>query len=144
MHRAIRGRKLEFYLEANSGLYASENFEIVGKDAIKEYMGRKGKDITDIDVHSVFPEMIFGDDNLYKDDLNKVSFVLNSYQDYLDAINEFPDMKVGTWGGAGETALFGDVGVKGIDKGYAVDDDGIYNAFVKLGLIGLSVRRGGV
>lgn len=30
-------------------------------------------------------------------------------------------MKVGTWGGAGETALFGDIGVSGIDKGHAVD-----------------------
>lgn len=117
----LHEKKLEFYLEANSGLYASENFEIAGKSVVKEYVGRKGKDTQNVDVRTVFPEMIFGDKNLYKDDLNKVSFVLNSYQDYLDAMEEFPDLKVGTWGGAGETALFGDIGVKDIDKGYAID-----------------------
>ena len=50
-----------------------------------------------------------------------VSYVLNSYQDYLDSIEEFPDLKPGTWGGAGETALFGDLGVKGITKAHAID-----------------------
>ena len=64
--------------------------------------------------------MIF-DGELYRDDLNKVSYVLNSYQDYLDSIEEFPDLKPGTWGGAGETALFGDLGVKGITKAHAID-----------------------
>ena len=64
--------------------------------------------------------MIFGGE-LYRDDLNKVSFVLESYQDYLDAVAEFPELKVGTWGGAGETALFGDMGVKDITKAHAID-----------------------
>lgn len=117
----LHGRGLEFYLEANSGLYASEHFEEKGEPAVREYIGRKGRDNSNITVRSVFPEMIFGDKNLYKDDLNKVSFILNSYQDHLDSVEEFPDLNPGTWGGAGETALFGDLGVKGIDKGHAVD-----------------------
>ena len=51
--------------------------------------------------------MIYGGE-LYRDDCNKVSFILNSYQDHWDSIKEFPDLKPGTWGGADEIALFGD------------------------------------
>ena len=117
----LHGRGLEFYLEANSGLYASEHFEQRGAATIREYTGRKGKDPARVTVRTAFPEMIFGERDLYRGDLNKVSFILDSYQDYLDAVREFPDLKVGTWGGAGETALFGDIGVPGVDKGFAVD-----------------------
>ena len=116
----LHERGLEFYLESNNGLFASEHFEEVAQPAIEEYAGRKGRDATNATVRSVFPEMIF-DGELYRDDLNKVSYVLNSYQDYLDSIEEFPDLKPGTWGGAGETALFGDLGVKGITKAHAID-----------------------
>ena len=63
--------------------------------------------------------MIFGGE-LYRDDVNKVSFVLNRYQDYLDAKRDFPDLQAGTWGGKGEEALFGDLGLKEIDKAAAV------------------------
>ena len=41
----------------------------------------------------------------YRDDVNKTAFVLNSYQDYLDAVKEFKVMVVGTWGGKGQLAL---------------------------------------
>lgn len=64
--------------------------------------------------------MIFNGE-LYREDLNKVSFILNSYQDYLEAVKEFSDLKAGTWGGAGETALFGDLGFKNITKAHAID-----------------------
>lgn len=184
----LHGRGLEFYLESNSGLFASEHFEERAQRTIKEYAGRKGRDTADVTIRSVFPDMVFGGE-LYRDDVNKVSFVLDSYQDHLDSIEEFPDLFPGTWGGAGETALFGDLGVKGITKASAVeallkylgvdskdtiafgdakvdipmfeccavsvcmgsggeeakaaadfvtdsvDDDGLYKAFVKLGLI---------
>ena len=63
--------------------------------------------------------MIFGAD-LYRDDVNKISFVLNSYEDYLAAASEFPELKAGTWGGTGGTALFGDLALKEIDKAYAM------------------------
>ncbi len=112
-------RNLEFYLEANTGLYASKNFETAAEPTITEYSHRKGKKDNIIKIRDVFPDMIFGAD-LYRDDINKISFVLSSYQDYLDAVQEFGDMKVGTWGGAGETALFGDVGIKDIDKANAI------------------------
>lgn len=116
----LHNRKLEFYLESNSGLYASENFEIVGEPVIQEYSRRKGK--TDLDsrtIRDAFPEMIF-DGELYRADVNKVSFILNSYQDHLDSIKEFPDLNAGTWGGKGEIALFGDLGIKNINKSSAI------------------------
>jgi Cof subfamily protein (haloacid dehalogenase superfamily) len=117
----LLSRGLEFYLESNSGLYASKNFETRGESTIKEYIKRKGRDDADkITVRDVFPEMIFGGD-LYRDDLNKVSYILNSYQDYLDTKAEFPDLQSGTWGGKGEDVLFGDLGVKDISKAYAIE-----------------------
>lgn len=115
-------RNVEFYLESNNGLFASENFEEKGNPVIKVYCQRKGKEnASEQTVRTVFPEMIYGGE-LYRDDCNKVSFILNSYQDHLDSIKEFPDLKPGTWGGAGEIALFGDLGVKGIDKAHAIDE----------------------
>ena len=111
-------RGCEFYIESNNGLFASENFKAASQSVMHEYSARKGRPVDDaeeIEMHG----MVYGGE-LYRDDVNKISFILNSYQDYLDAVEEFPDMKVGTWGGAGETALFGDTGVLGIDKAHAV------------------------
>lgn len=117
----LHERKLEFYLESNNGLFGSEHFEEEAQDSIVEYCKRKGKDGADsLKVRDVFPEMIFGGD-LYRDDVNKVSFLLNTYEDYLAAVEEFPDLKPGIWGGKGETALFGDLGVKDITKAHAID-----------------------
>ena len=117
----LKERHLEFYLESNSGLFASENFEEKGNPVIKEYCKRKGKNHAEqFTVRDVFPEMIYGGE-LYRDDVNKVSFILNSYQDHLDSIQEFPYLKAGTWGGKGEIALFGDSGVKDITKAHAID-----------------------
>ena len=116
----LQSRGLEFYLEANSGLYASRNFETRGDPVIAEYIRRKGKPNADsMKVRDVFPDMIYGAD-LYRDDINKVSFILESYMDHIDSVREFPDLKCGTWGGAGEIALFGDIGVSAISKGTAI------------------------
>ena len=115
----LHGRGLAFYLECNSGLYANEDFEEAARDSIRRYAKSKGAN-GPLTVRSVFPDMIFGGE-LYRDDLNKVSFVLSDYQDYLDAKAAFPDLKAGTWGGKGEEALFGDLGVKDIDKAVAVE-----------------------
>ena len=72
----LHDRHLEFYLESNSGLYASENFEVVADPVIKVYCQRKGKENTDqLTVRDVFPEMIYGGE-LYRDDVNKISFIL--------------------------------------------------------------------
>ena len=115
----LTDRKLAFYLESNSGLYASPTFETEAEPAILEYSQKKGNTNMKT-VRDVFPDMIF-DGELYRKDLNKVSYLLTSYQDYLDAKEAFPDLKHGTWGGAGETALFGDIGLSGISKAYAIE-----------------------
>lgn len=116
----LHSRGLEFYLECNSGLYGSENFEEAALVTIQEYSNRKGRDGSQMTVRKAFPDMIFGAD-MYRDDVNKVSFILGTYQDHLDSVADFPDLKPGTWGGVGEKALFGDLGVKDIDKGKAID-----------------------
>ena len=109
---------LEFYLESNNGLFASKNFESRAEPTICEYCARKNRE--PMTVREIFPEMIFGGE-LYRDDLNKISFILDSYEDYLQARADFPDLQVGTWGGAGETALFGDFSPKNISKAHAVE-----------------------
>ena len=116
----LHTKGLEFYLESNSGLYGSEEFETKAEPVIREYSKRKGREYSKLTVKDVFPDMIFGGE-LYRNDLNKVSYILNSYQDYIDTRNQFKDLQNGTWGGAGETALFGDIGVRDITKAHAID-----------------------
>ncbi len=114
----LKSRNLEFYLESNNGLFASENFEEVSKPALKKYCESKGHEPKP--ASELLHGLVFGGE-LYRDDLNKVSFLLSSYQDHLDSVEEFPDLKPGTWGGKGEVALFGDLGVKNITKASAVE-----------------------
>ena len=109
---------LAFYLESNSGLFASETFESDAEEAIRRYSARKGKGEA-MTVRQAFPEMIFGG-NLYRNDVNKVSYVLKSYADFEKTAERFPEMQHGTWGGEGETALFGDIALKNITKASAV------------------------
>lgn len=114
----LQSRGLEFYLEANSGLYASHNFEERAQPTIQEYSQRKGNR-EDMTVRKAFPDLIF-DADLYRDDINKISFILEDYQDFLDAKKAFPQLQAGTWGGVGERALFGDLALGNIDKAVAV------------------------
>ncbi|MBM6614856.1 Cof-type HAD-IIB family hydrolase [Desemzia sp. RIT804] len=116
----LQERKLEFYLESNNGLFASEQFETQGEQTVIDYAAFKEKPgAKSVTVRKVFPEMIF-DGELYRDDVNKISFILNDYQDYLDAVDVFPDLKIGTWGGVGEKALFGDIALDNISKQTAI------------------------
>ncbi len=114
----LHNRKLEFYLESNNGLFASEDFDNASKPVFEIYC--KGKGLETKPASELLHGLVFGGE-LYRDDLNKISFILGSYQDHLDSIDEFPDLKAGTWGGVGEVALFGDLGVKDITKATAID-----------------------
>ena len=118
----LHERGLEFYLESNNGLFASERFREVAPPVMRAYA--KGKGAADDDAEETssrfLDKLIYGGE-LYRDDLNKVSFILSSYQDHLDSIKEFPDLKAGTWGGKGEHALFGDLGVQDITKAHAIE-----------------------
>lgn len=116
----LDSRGLCFYLESNNGLFASRTFERDAEGALREYARGKGAPHAEaLSVRDGFPTMVFGGE-LYRDDVNKVSFVLGSYQDHLDSARAFPELKAGTWGGRGETAIFGDLGVKDITKAHAV------------------------
>jgi Cof subfamily protein (haloacid dehalogenase superfamily) len=117
----LHDKGLEFYLESNDGLYGSEHFAERAQKTIQVYTARKGnKEADKITVKEAFPDMIFGE-NLYREKVNKISFVLNDFSDYLEAREVFSDFRVGTWGGVGETALFGDVALDNIDKQTALD-----------------------
>lgn len=119
----LHSRGLEFYLESNNGLFASENFKDAARPVLREYSLRKGKteeEVKDQEAEDALHGLIYGGE-LYRDDLNKVSFILSDYQDHLDSIEEFPNLEAHTWGGRGETALFGDLGVKDLNKAHAVD-----------------------
>ena len=119
----LHERKLEFYLESNEGLFASEQFKNAARPVMRQYIMQKGKmakEVEDIEPEDALHGLIY-DGELYRDDVNKVSFILNSYQDHLDSAAAFPNLTAGTWGGRGETALFGDLGVKDINKAHAID-----------------------
>lgn len=116
----LHERGLEFYLESNNGLFASEQFEEKAVDAVREYSKRKDRGNETMTVRDAFPGMIFGG-QLYRDDLNKVSYVLTSYEDFTETRKRFPHLQNGTWGGVNETALFGDIGVKNITKAHAIE-----------------------
>lgn len=116
----LHSRGLEFYLESNNGLFASERLEEAGRPAFLQYARMKGdEDAAEAMIRELFSGMTFGAE-LYRDDVNKISFVLSDYQDHLDSVKEFPDLQARTWGGKGEEALFGDLGIRETDKGVAV------------------------
>ncbi|MDF1489057.1 HAD family hydrolase [Tessaracoccus caeni] len=117
----LDARGLAFYLEANSGLYGSADFRAAALPVLRAYVAGKGATNSEtVVVDDVFPEMIYGAE-LYRDDVNKISFVLGGFQDHLDSKEAFPQMKAGTWGGRGSHALFGDLGVANIDKAHAIE-----------------------
>lgn len=100
-----QARGLEFYLESTNGFFASGNFRDVSVPVMKIYSMRKGKtskEVEHLEVEDAFHGIVFGEE-LYRDDLNKVSFILSDYQDHLDSIEEFPNLEDHTWGG---TRLF--------------------------------------
>ncbi len=117
-------RHLGFYLEANSGMYINDYFIEQGPEAMARYVeGKGGKNVDREEWKKRIAKgyiLAHGED-LYRTDVNKVSFILSSYQDHLDSIEEFPNLIANTWGGKGELALFGDLGPQGITKKHAIE-----------------------
>jgi len=119
----LQERGLEFYLESNNGLFASRGFREAARPVLRIYILGKGanpEEVVNMEAEEALHGLVYGGE-LYRDDLNKVSFILKSYQDHLDSKVAFPELKAGTWGGKGEHALFGDLGVKGITKAHAIE-----------------------
>ena len=117
-------RHLGFYLEANSGMYCNDYMLEQGPETMTKYGLGKGADLekakksADSFVNGFIH--LTGED-LYRDDVNKISFILSSYQDHLDSKVEFPELEANTWGGKDELALFGDLGPTGITKKTAIE-----------------------
>lgn len=119
----LHRRGLEFYLENNNGLFASEDFREVARPVLRAYAQGKeasAEEVGQLEAEEALHGLVYGAEP-YRADLNKISFILKSYQDHLDSKEAFPELKAGTWGGKGEHALFGDLGVKNITKAHAID-----------------------
>lgn len=119
----LQEQGLEFYLESNNGLFASRGFREAARPVLQTYVlgkGAKPEEVVNMEAEEALHGLVYGGE-LYRDDLNKVSFILKSYQDHLDSKVAFPELKAGTWGGKGEHALFGDLGVKDITKAHAIE-----------------------
>lgn len=110
----LHKRKLEFYLESNSGLFASEHFE---EAVYSAFPLREGKHA---EARSIFPEMSFGEP-LNRDDINKVSFLINKHQDYLDAKAAFKDLSASLWDEAESVPLLASLWAKDVDKATAIE-----------------------
>jgi Cof subfamily protein (haloacid dehalogenase superfamily) len=119
-----RERNIGVILECNSGRYIDPIFMDQGPEAFARYKEGKSGGHADREAirKNLLNSFIYAEgDDLYRDDVNKISFVLRTYQDHLDSIEEFPDMIANTWGGKGELAIFGDLGPQGITKKTAIE-----------------------
>ena len=119
----LQERGLEFYLESNNSLFASRGFREAARPVLRTYVLGKGanpEEVVNMEAEEALHGLVYGGE-LYRDDLNKVSFILKSYQDHLDSKVAFPELKAGTWGGKGGHVLFGDLGVKDFTKAHAIE-----------------------
>lgn len=119
-----RKRGLGLYLESNAGMFCDDNMIVQGPEAMVKYIMGKGADLSQAkDSSSQFlSQMIhLPYEDMGRDDVNKISFILSAYQDHLDSATRFPDLIANTWGGKGEHALYGDLGPAGITKKHAIE-----------------------
>lgn len=111
----LESHHLEFFIESHDGLYGSKNYEVRGVEALRQY------GIKNPVIREVYPDMIFPT-SLYQSKVTKINYILESYNDYLQFKENFPEFQNLTWGGQGETAIFGDVALKDIDKSQAIGE----------------------
>lgn len=116
-----RKNNLAFRLECNSGMYLSDDY--LERSKVAKYLYTHGidADLSKMPKEAIVMPYFHVGENLYRDDVKKTAFVLNSYDDYLKAKEEFKDLKVDTWGGKGEHALYGAVGVNNVSKASAIN-----------------------
>ena len=117
-------RGLGFYLESNAGLFCDDNMIVQGPEVMVKYAMGKGADLSHAKESSTqfLSQMIYlKPEEMDRDDVNKISFILSDYQDHLDSARDFPNLIASTWGGKGEEALYGDLGPAGITKRHAIE-----------------------
>lgn len=107
---------LGFYLECNSGLYASDNFP----EKAARILDGGATPINIQWVRDGFPHMIYGT-RAGRDDVNKISFVLEPEVDLTRLADDYAGRaKVDTWSLTGKGPEFGEFGQLGVHKGAAV------------------------
>jgi len=117
----LQARGLTFYLEANSGLYAPPSFPERARAAVRAYAVGKGReDAAALQVADVLPGLVLTEE-LTREDINKISFVLSAPEDLEAARRAFPELLVGSWGGRGHAALFGDLALPAANKVAAIE-----------------------
>lgn len=114
----FHARGHEFYLETNAGLFASERFAEVALPVAARYAADHGSP-PPTNVADVFHGIAFGH-RLYRDDVLKISYVLDSPADHHACREAFEHLQHRTWGGRLAEPLFGDVAMPGITKAHAV------------------------
>ena len=107
---------LGFYLECNSGLYASDNFPAKTAAALGEATPARIQWVRD-----AYPHMVYGTTG-GRDDINKISFVLEPAVDLDRLAAEYAgEAKIDTWSLTGRRPEMGEFGQLGIHKGAAVE-----------------------
>lgn len=110
-------KSIAFRLECNDGIFISEDYLEKSLEARIKYS--QGNQVSS-SAKAVVNESLIEGEPLIRSDVNKGGFVLRTYQDYLDAVTEFEDLKIGTWGGKGELALYGDISRANTSKANAI------------------------
>lgn len=114
-------KKIEYFVECNEGLFASNNFLEIGNSKIKIFANQKGlRDPENQSIEKLFPTMQYHI-NCCRNDLNKISYVLNDIEDFNTVKTLFPDFDHFIWGNDKEKAVFADIRIKGINKASGVD-----------------------
>lgn len=112
----IEDEDLGFFLECNSGLYASHNFP---EKAAAVLGGTTPANVQTI--RDAFPHLIYGTVS-GRDDVNKISFVLEPGVDLSELAQQFADAaKIDAWTLTGRADEFGEFGQIGIHKGAGVE-----------------------
>lgn len=110
----LNERELGFYLESKNGLFANEYFLPKAASVYGENTNENQERI-----RSIFPEMIY-DGQLYRDDVAKISFVLESNSLEIAERDFGNKLKVSSWTATGKRREFGEFALLGVDKVNAV------------------------
>ena len=85
-------RHLGFYLEANSGMYCNDYMLEQGPETMARYALGKGAVLSQAKEsaqHFLNGFIHLQGEDLYRDDINKISFILSSYQDHQGLLQSF-------------------------------------------------------
>ncbi len=111
----LDANRFGYYVECNSGLFASDNLPV---KAAGIYGEPDAASITKI--VSMIPALIYGR-TAPRDDVNKISFVLEPAVDLAQLARDFEgEAVISTWSGTGKRPEFGEIGQLGVHKGAAV------------------------